>query len=212
MMFVLLAGGGALAWWKLPSGWLRPAAPPAVVELQVLSDPSGAQVTINGKMEPLLTPSLYRLEQARTFSVRVELAGFVPREESIELLPSESAKALKVSLSPVPRPTGRLEVRTAARSARWELDGKDVGNGSGVLHLERIEIGPHDLSVAASGFQTRRGRVEVSAGESSPVSWVLEPVPADKRPRAHPAKSPVRRKGPPSPQTDENDIVGWPPR
>jgi hypothetical protein len=182
-----------------------PAAPaPVEIVLQVVSEPPGAVVTIDGKRQELLTPSAFTLARAPRFAVKVELEGYRPYEETVTLGATDTARALKAALVSLKGPAGRLSVRTNAPKGSWKLDGAPVGDGAGVLSLDEVAAGPHRVAFEAPGFEPKDETVEVVARGVASLAWELKPLAAKAAPRgAGPRKT---KSG------DVNDIGGWPPQ
>ncbi len=65
-----------------------PAAPDASASVQLSSDPTGAEITIDGSYVGN-TPSLIKLKPG-TYSIRMTLSGYAPWERSIETAAGES--------------------------------------------------------------------------------------------------------------------------
>jgi serine/threonine protein kinase len=74
---------------------------PAEASLQVLSEPPGASVILDGRAQALLTPYVFKVPAAPRIQVRLELAGYVPHEETVTFSAGEKEKALRVVLAPV---------------------------------------------------------------------------------------------------------------
>jgi hypothetical protein len=67
--------------------------------LQLLSDPPGATVILDGQRQALLTPYVFELPQAPSVRVRLELTGYRPHEQTVDFRPGERQKALRIALS-----------------------------------------------------------------------------------------------------------------
>jgi eukaryotic-like serine/threonine-protein kinase len=187
-------------------------APLPQVELQVVSDPPGAIVIIDGKKQALVTPTLFRVPRARRYVVRIEKDGWRPHQETVELADGESQRAVSTSLQPAQAPRGELLVRTGAKRASWQLDGAAVGDGSGVLALKDVPAGIHKIAVEAKGFARREETVVVSANQLSPLEWTLAAAsPGSPRPRPATPGKPKPKTGPAT--GDDSDVTsGWPPQ
>jgi hypothetical protein len=71
-----------------PSNTVAPAGPDAVASVQLSSDPTGAEITIDGNYVGN-TPSLIKLRPG-THSIRMTLAGYAPWVRSVETAAGES--------------------------------------------------------------------------------------------------------------------------
>jgi hypothetical protein len=96
---------------------------------------------------------------------------------------------------------GHLQLRVDAKHARFKLDGAPVGDGSGVLLLEKIAPGAHRIAVEAKGYAPREALVQIREGELASLEWTLDPL------RAPP---PVAKPAPGKP-ADPDEQVPWPP-
>jgi serine/threonine protein kinase len=216
-----VAHGGARRWPLLGAGiiallaagaWAtREKRPPEVVpvpvemiELQVVSNPVGASVEIDGKPQALRTPSTYRVARADHLRVRVSKPGFTPREEAVELLRGETQHAVELKLEETAAPFGTLKVRTNVIRASWSLDGAAVGDGRGELAVDRIAPGDHRLRVEARGFQPREEHVTIAAHEQASLEWQLVSAKRQHSTSQHIGSAP--------PVDDDNATSGWPPK
>jgi serine/threonine protein kinase len=196
-LVVLIGGGGA---W-LGTRSLSQLPPPAVasvspsVALQVVSTPAGATVLINGEAQTFVTPSTFQVPRAAAVKVRLELDGYVAREESVALLETESARVLRWTLESAAPKRGSLLIRSNLPHVTWQLDGKSVGDGSGALSLPELGAGVHQVIAEAKGFQARVERVELGSGQRLEFDWVLQPAAAPARVVTAPAVRPVKTVG-----------------
>jgi serine/threonine-protein kinase len=176
------------------------------VELQVVSEPQGAFVIIDGKKQSLLTNNVYKVPRARSYTVRVEKAGFDPYEEKVQLADGQTQLALNPALHPSKLPAGGLVVRTNVKKASWKLDGGDVGDGSGTLAVKDLAPGSHRVSVNAKGYQLKEESLEVKSKDTASYDWSLTAV-ATSAPHHHGAKPASTSAAP----VDDSSTSGWPP-
>jgi serine/threonine-protein kinase len=206
-----LLGGGVVMMRRSPPP--APVAPPAAaphVSLQVLSNPGGAAVFVDGKKQPLLTPYTYDLPYAPNLKLRVELPGYAAYEENVALAAGETAHAVVATLQPLNLPGGQLQVRSNAKKATWTLDGKPVGDGSNLLKVADLPPGHHTLRIEAKGFDPREEPIDVQSRQLASFEWNLTPASSGKK---HHGSSPGGTTPGPSGGggEDENAISGWPP-
>ncbi len=161
---------------------LKPSkAPPAAdavprVSLQVLSEPAGAAVIIEGKRQALRTPSVFDVAFAHELKVRVEAPEYAPYEEVVKLHDGETAFAMMASLKPLHVAGGHLQVRSNALQATWTIDGKPAGDGSSMLNVQELAPGDHLLRVEAKGFDPREATITIQSRQLASFEWNLVPT------------------------------------
>jgi serine/threonine-protein kinase len=180
------------------------AAAPQLVDVQVVSDPPGGEVTIEGKKQTLRTPNIFHVPRAPLLHVHVEAEGYHPFDTTVTFAEGETEKATLARLEPLIVP-GRLSVRTNAKKATWTVDGKPAGNGGAVLELEAVTPGTHKIHVEAPGFDPREESLAVRPRELASFEWTLHPTPA----RRAPARAPKKSKGGTASPDDVNATSGW---
>jgi serine/threonine-protein kinase len=190
---------------------LRPRGPVAApaaapVALQVVTTPPGATVTIDGKGEALLTPSLYQVPRAPAYEVRVELADYAPETRTVLVAADRREQALQLTLTPLKPATGRLNAHTNVKRPTWLLDGRPIADGAERLEVELLP-GRHELRVEAKGYEPYHEPFELHANEIFAPNWTLSPLAKPghtKKAPAAPAPAPAR----PKPADDDS----WPPK
>jgi serine/threonine protein kinase len=183
LLGIAAAGAGIVA-----GGW-RPGARVARdrgarVEVQIITDPPGARVTIDGERQALRTPAQFRVARAPSLAIRLEREGYRTHEQLLELPADEQHPSLLVSLRPLVPEAGALHIRTNARVASWTVDGAAASDRAGTLDLAEVTPGPHRVRVEANGFDAHEEQVDVTAGRRTAREWTLAPVgsPARRRP------------------------------
>ena len=138
-------------------------APPPAVEvqmlaLQVISDPPGATVTIDGRPQALRSPYVYKIPWASEVSIRVELANFLPLERKVQLEKGELEKAIDAKLTPVDEAAGSATV-----AVRPEKAPKGVASVISDLHVtpDVAHIGEKTTITGVIKFEDRDGDVAV---------------------------------------------------
>jgi serine/threonine protein kinase len=196
---VVLAVGGAVVAVGLRGRSAGPAT--AAVALQVVTTPPGATVHLGGTKQVFVTPSTFQVTRTPRLALRLELDGHHPHEESVALGPAETARVIRVSLQSLQPALGALEVRSSATKATWRLNGRPVGDGSGVLRLDGLAPGPHQVTVEATGHEPRTEVVEVAAGQRLERGWTLKPTAggAKPSPKRGAERGPERASDKPSP-------------
>jgi hypothetical protein len=158
-------------------------------------------VLLAGEKQVFVTPSTYQVARAPTIPLRLELEGYRTHEERLAIPPTETARVIRVTLQSLRPAAGGLEIRTNVTQATWRLDGKPVGDGTGVLRLDALPPGPHQVSVEAAGHEAHTEIVEVAAGKRVERGWTLTTTAGAKRgPKRGPAgpTAPAREKAPPT--------------
>jgi hypothetical protein len=159
----------------------RPAASrdvrPAVVDrgrLVVRSEPSGALVTIGGRLLGE-TPIDARDLAPGTYDVRVAHPGHVPRTEQVTLGAATPVRTLSVTLQrglpPVTSGRGAIDVDSRPRGARVLVDGRFVGLAP--LRVAEIVAGEHEITLELGGYHPATGRVRVEPGRAEPLRLTL---------------------------------------
>ncbi len=181
------------------------ALPAPQLELQVISDPSGALVLFDGVQQSLRTPNIFHLTWRKSLRVRVEREGFAPFEQSVALADGELQRSVVANLTALQQPGGRLQVTTTAQQPLFSLDGKRVAEGTEKLDLASVAPGNHRLRIEAVGFEPREGTINIQPRQLSQLEWPLTPVvPSHRRHATRSSASP-----PQNPPVDENAISGW---
>jgi serine/threonine protein kinase len=109
-LFVVIKSLGGEVPPKEPAVVTPPAAPPdapaeqPVLALQILSDPPGATVTVEGRPQALRSPYVYKVPWAERVAIRVELPGYHPNEQTVTLAKGELEKAVDVKLRAIAGP------------------------------------------------------------------------------------------------------------
>ncbi len=139
-----------------------PPPPPAAATLDVRSDPSGAQVYLDGAylgLTPLVAgtqPGRHRLE--------VKKAGYRPYRARVRLGAGERVRVFARLVPEVQN--GRISVRSEPQGASVYLDG--AYRGRTPITLE-VAPGRYDLRLALPGYRDYRTRVEVRPGATAYV-------------------------------------------
>ena len=172
----------------------------AELALQIVSDPPGAQVSIGGTQRTLLTPNVYRVHFAPRIDVRIELDGYLPFVEQVQIEAGATERAVRARLVPLKPIPAQLEVTVNVRRADFTVDSLPVGSGTNQLKLE-VSPGVHWIAAAAPGFIARKEQISVTSGQQLALAWELLPAPR----AAAATRAPVK----PASKTDLDALVGW---
>jgi serine/threonine-protein kinase len=160
-------------------------APPASAgSLRVVSEPSGARVTVNGEARGRTPLELGELAFGR-YDVRVEQPGFGSETRKVELAAASPAAELRVTLKARAVPTtGSAEVVSTPTGAVVSVDGIQVGQ-TPIKEL-KLAAGKRRLEVALAGHEPWTSTIDVVAGQSGRVDVKLL-----EKPKPPPTPEPV---------------------
>jgi hypothetical protein len=118
--------------------------------LQVVA-PNNAQVFINNQLQG--TGSGQITVPAGQYTVRVTAPGFQDFNTTVNVQPGQTT-TVRADLQPL---AGSLLVRSNVASARVFINGNEVGTigSDGVLQVNNLPVGTHELTVVAPGFRTQ---------------------------------------------------------
>jgi serine/threonine protein kinase len=178
---VVVAAGGAGAWFLLRDKGetkLVTNAPAdagsddAKATLEVVSDPAGARVSVigpDGKPVELGVTPVKRHLTATKMHVRVELAGYAPFDDEIDLT---TVKELRVR-APLQRARATLHVVTVPSGAQVSLAGKLIGETD--LTRDNLDVATGvDLVLTHAGFEQVHQKIDLVANRTTEVSETLK--------------------------------------
>jgi serine/threonine-protein kinase len=158
-----------------PADVRRAAAP--LGRLVIRSDPSGAMVTVDGRVTGE-TPLTVRDLSLGTHDVQVARPGHVPESGRVTLGAQAPVRTLSFTLAPgldaAGRATGAVDVESRPRGARVVVDGRFVGQTP--LRVAELRPGDHRITLELGGYQSVTSRVTVNAGKSSMLRLTLQAV------------------------------------
>jgi len=138
--------------------------PPATGNLNISSNPQGAQVTVNGRAVGN-TPLNLSLQPGR-YDIELRLGGYETFRTSVNVNAGQTTP-LNVNLSSTAPQTGLLQVSSSPQGAQVTLNGRAVGNTP--LNLS-VQPGSYNLEVRLGGYETYRTTVNVGAGQTVQVN------------------------------------------
>lgn len=161
------------------------ATPATPGRLLVRSNPSGAEVFVNGERRGV-TPLAVRDLALGGYAVRIARAGYTAAEQRVTLDARRPSRAVEVTLArpaaaapatpPAVAPTtpGSLVVESRPSGARVVLDGREIGRTP--LTLPGVAPGPHAIRIELQGYLpiTTTTRVEPGARARVAVSLTTE--------------------------------------
>ncbi len=129
---------------------------PADATLRVVTRPSGASITINGRYRGR-SPVTLALDPGRRYNVQVARSGYATATRRLTLDAAER-RNLNISLS---AQIGTVTVRAIPTDAEIFINGRSVGTGTVQLELPAE---PHRIAVRKSGYAEWTGSVTPRAG------------------------------------------------
>ncbi len=144
--------------------------PPAGGALSVRSEPSGAMVTLDGRLVGE-TPLVLRDLTAGPYWLVVARPGYAPHTERVTI-PSGGpertvAVALEAGVTSPATALGAIEVDSEPRGARVILDGQFVGQTP--LRVPEVRPGPHTVTLELANHSSITRRTTVEPGRTARV-------------------------------------------
>src|SRR5690606_32286266 len=167
-----------------------PQLVPNWAEVNVTSEPTGAQVLIDG--EPLGTTPLKTNVIAGNHPIELRLDGFKPWTTDIQIKAGEPISVGPVKLG---LPDGRLALRSQPSGASVSVAG--VYRGQTPLELELRPDMSHSIVLTKPGYEAATRSVSLGAGERRTVSVELAGIFGEVTVRAQPADAQVYVDGEP---------------
>jgi len=138
--------------------------------LQVVSDPPGANVFIDGREQGAAGQTPFRsVVDTGTHHLTLERAGFAPEERDVEV---DVGAELRLNVPLARVDYGRLRVVASQPHARVLVDGEEVGE---VPYEGQVSPGSHEVEVEADGMKTFSADVTIERGQLTPVRVRLRP-------------------------------------
>jgi len=133
---------------------------PAWADVTIDSEPSGATVTING--EPAATtPAVLEVLQGDQV-LGIELAGFTPWEQTLEVVAGETRELGTIALEAA---AGILELTSRPSGANVTLDGEFQGQTP--ITLELVPGRSQRINLSRPGYRRHNETLTLAAGEHS---------------------------------------------
>ncbi|MBI3924754.1 MAG: serine/threonine protein kinase [Armatimonadetes bacterium] len=137
--------------------------------LQVSSEPSGAQVALDGQPQGLSPVRLKELEPGEHV-VTLSKPGFETHQEKVQVVAAKEAP-VNAKLKPS---VGALRIRSQPGGATVLLDGEKKGTTP--LELQALEPGAHKLTLVRTGYLQYREDAAVEAGRTAEIQVSLKPA------------------------------------
>ncbi len=212
---VAVAGVSLVAAAVLLWVFLRPEAPPPLATVRLESVPPGAQVVLDGKTLPGVTPLVLPPMAAGSYPVVVTREGYQELHAAVAIPATGQVTLEALTLVPAPPPVKeppppveeppppppaqvQLTLETEPAQAVIFVNGQERGRSPVVVAaLAEQEL---EVKVDAPQHETLSRRVKVGAGPSQVERLVLEPLPKPPPPNPQPIKP--SRPDPPRPSQD----------
>lgn len=154
-------------------------------EMEVITDPPGAQVELAGKAIGVSPIKLPGLVAGRTYELKVSMRGY--QEVHQKLKAGEDNKPIKLTLLAIER---QLEILSTPKGADVYIDGKKVGRTPWIVR--KVDLGKAtNVEVRRVGFETWSHNVSDAEAfvlrnekEVLTLNAVLEPASGKKSPKA----------------------------
>jgi serine/threonine protein kinase/TPR repeat protein len=145
----------------------HPPPAPQVADLRVESEPSGANLTLDGS-PPIKTPHTFKDLKFGRHRLTITLDGYSPVERDIEF---SGASPPKIVLPPIEE-IAKLSVRSDPLGASIRLDGTLPQEPN---TFRNVKFGEHRLTATMEGFEPKEQLLVVSKDTSSEIILKLPP-------------------------------------
>jgi serine/threonine-protein kinase len=159
---VTLGGEGRLA--------LDVALPPRMRKLEVVTEPAGASLLLDGRLMPDATPTMVQLTEDDFHELRAELNGYETTVHAIK--PEDHEPTVKLTLAVERQARGTLMVEARDVAEVW-VDGVSTGLTTPTLGFH-VAAGDHVIELrAASGDRSVPRKVHIERGQTLRLSLAL---------------------------------------
>lgn len=137
--------------------------------ISIMSDPSGAEVTVNGIVRGVTPLEVKDIPKGRA-TVKFRLDGFVDEVRELAMRAGDR-QTLSIVLSPRP---GSLHLASVPDGARFYLD--EEARGQGPLAITGLKPGEYRVRAELAGYGTIEKTVEIKPGEATREEFRLSNV------------------------------------
>jgi len=121
--------------------------------LNIITDPPGAAVMINGILTKQVTPTAIKnLPVGKDLKITLSKPGYEDFEENIRLATSRPQK-ISATLKPLKQNNASLKVKSSPSGASVYIDGKNTGKKTPAV-LKDIKPGNHVIKLTLEGYNT----------------------------------------------------------
>jgi PKD repeat protein len=150
------------------------AVPPETGSIHVTSDPTGAEIWIDGVDTGHTTEATIDDVAVGDHTVKVTLAGYEDAEQTVSVIADETVNADFVLVA-VPPETGSIHVTSDPTGAEIWLDGVDTGLMTEAT-ISDLAVGDHTVKVTLAGYQDAEQTVTVVTDETDDADFTLVKV------------------------------------
>jgi TonB family protein len=143
--------------------------------LHVETTPPGATLSIDGVARGA-TPLDVTEVPLGTHEVKLELKGYEPRTQSVELTEAASGGEVKVAMTRLSPVMGVADILSTPFGAAVALDGNPLGQTTPITEL-KIKVGTHRVEIAKDGFEPYSEALKVEAGKRARIDAQLRAIP-----------------------------------
>ena len=147
--------------------------------LEIISEPTGAMISLNKEKQNKSTPTLLGPLEAGTYEVSLTAAGFESWSKIVAI--SENDTVLKtvrlVPLTPGKPKVGEIEISSTPPGASIFMDSRDTGKKTPAV-LRNLTVEEHTILLTKNGFEPFEGSVTVSPEQAGTFAASLKPSPA----------------------------------
>lgn len=134
--------------------------------IDAMSDPAGAEVTVNGIARGKTPIKLTGIPKGLA-SIEFSMPGFITERREIKIAPSDE-QTLSISLKSLP---GTLHLSSIPEGARFYVNGEPKGKGP--LALAGLQPGEYEVRVELDGYAALSRKVVLGNGESANEEFKL---------------------------------------
>ena len=147
---------------------------PSNGNIQVISHPSGAIVTLDGGSWQYAPAMFSSVSAGTSHTIQITMSGYQPYGTSAYVAAGQTAtvNAYLIATPPQPR-TGSINVVTSPRGADIYVDGNYIAQSPHLV--TSLAPGLHTLRLHKAGYDEYLTTVTVNAGQQTPVSFTFTP-------------------------------------
>lgn len=152
--------------------WLYLGRPGLMAYLDILTTPSGAALSIDGRSVGTAPLGQYKIKPGR-HKIEADLPGYQRAAISVDL---RAGQTLRENLELPPEPA-LLDIDTTPPRAALKIDDQPVGPAP--LRRYGIEAGPHRIEASLAHYRTERREVSLAPGQEFSLDLSLNAVEPD---------------------------------
>ncbi|MFA5268741.1 MAG: PEGA domain-containing protein [Methanoregula sp.] len=147
---------------------------PSNGNIQVISHPSGAIVTIDGGSWQYTPATFSSVSAGTNHNIQITMSGYQPYGTSAYVAAGQTATVNAYLVPTPPQPqTGSLNVVTSPRGADIYVDGNYIAESPHLV--TSLAPGSHTLRLHKAGYDEYLTAVTINAGQQTPFSFTFSP-------------------------------------